>query len=125
MHVQGLKGLSAGRSPAAWNVFLAATKYACLRNTAASSRGAVLLLVASIGLCAGTGVQCSGLCCMEEALWGLMSQEAFIKTCRASTPEDEQLIAAQLCAKFLWSACTEYLHLLFCRAVLVRRAFIL
>ena len=41
MHVQGLKGLSSGRSPAAWNVFLAATKYACLRNTAASSRGAV------------------------------------------------------------------------------------
>ncbi len=41
MHVQGVAGPSTGCSPAAWNMFLAATKYACLCSTAASSRGIV------------------------------------------------------------------------------------
>lgn len=41
MHVQGVAGLSNGRTSAAWNVIQAAAKYACLCSTSARRRGTV------------------------------------------------------------------------------------
>ena len=83
MHVQGMQGLSTGRSPAAWNVIQAATRYACLCSTAASCREySFLHVLLTFHMCAGTGLHCNGSQCMAEAFWRPMSQEGFIETCQ-------------------------------------------
>jgi len=127
MHVQGMQGLSTGRSPAAWNVIQAATRYACLCSTAASCREySFLHVLLTFHMCAGTGLHCNGSQCMAEAFWRPMSQEGFIETCRVSTSKDDQLMAAQLLPDLLLSACSALTSLeCSCRDILVRGAFIL